>query len=247
MRLKLKYDCQYGFKEMYMTETDLEYDADVALMAADYAARTDLELSDEDIAADYLFVDHLEDIYEKFKTRPMNLFAETADNEEDSLLDGEIATLEDALLEDAYHSIFKKLTGQFPGYFKMYNCRLVLENTDESPVLQLSDNTVITVNDLHDLTADTETITVNVENCDADEARKLLKDAKAVAEGRLTAVEVGSTRLTSTMELTSQTACAMLGISRQTLANWVKAGKVKRLPNGKYKYEELKQLLHYLI
>ena len=44
-------------------------------------------------------------------------------------------------------------------------------------------------------------------------------------------------------EVNSSTVCAMLKISRQTLSNWVKAGKISRTTSGKYNLEEIRKLL----
>lgn len=222
MRLKLKFDCQYGFKELYMTETDLEHDVDVDLMQVDYA-----KILDGSSESDYLFIDHLDDIYEQFKTRPLDLYEETS-NSDDFIMCGDLAALEECIREDAYHNIFKKLVNQYPGYSKFYNCRLELIDTEEEPIIHWADDTTTTVTSLHEL-----------KSC-AD-----LPNAMTIAEEKSDKNRVDIYKQNYqkyNIDLESSTVCSMLGISRQTLANWVKAGRIHRLPNGKYNKEEIKNL-----
>lgn len=247
MRLKLKFDCQYGFKELYMTETDLDHDVDVDLMQADYT-----NIIEGEVEPGNLFVDHLEDIYEQFKTRPLDIYEETA-NSDDYLLCGNLEMLEEIIREDAYHNIFKELVDQYPGYFKLYNCRLELIETDEEPIISWADDTVSTISDLHKLLADkneelVKTVSVDLTNMSKDEAEQTLstigdrlKNNKPITETAQVKVKTYKQKVHA--DLNSKTVCAMLNISRQTLANWVKLGKVHRLANGKYNNEEIKSLI----
>lgn len=250
MKLTLTYDCQYGFKELYMTETECEFDVSSRLLDVDFTVLQNMprdpEMKKDFIEDLYLFSEHLKDIYEKYKTNPMNMFAE--ENEDDYIFDGEIDCLESCILEDAYHNIFKKLVGEFPGYFRMYNCRLELDESEEESCLNFADGKKLYLKDILELrtkalseVANTVTITLDLENCPKEEAISALHEVKNIINSGKQPI---NKRITvEKREVDSATACAMLNISRQTLANWVKAGKLTRNASGKYDLEKINKLL----
>lgn len=222
MNLILKYDCQYGYRNLYMTETDCELDVGRALLEIDLMSIQNLkdfvedgmyESEEEALKCNQqeLWVDQLVDLYNEYKLNPMRLFEESA-NPHDGLLSCELEFLEECVLEDAFHDYFKQcFPDTFPGYFQMYNCRLELVE-DSEPLIEYSDEVIITADTLR--------------TCTLDEVNTL---GRSVVEKE-------------PIEYDSATTCSLLGISRQTLSNWVKAGKLSRTENGKYLAEEVKAL-----